>query len=45
MKHSAYLAKPFTLRSFNLELDDRELDRLITLKILDGIAWDFTKAK
>ena len=26
-------------------LNDLELDRLITLWILDGIAWDFTQAK
>ena len=27
------------------QLDDLKLDRPITLRILDGIAWDFTQAK
>ena len=27
------------------QLDDEELDGLITLRILDGIVWDFTQAK
>ena len=27
------------------QLDDLELDGPITLRILDGIAWDFTQAK
>ena len=27
------------------QLDDPELDGPITLRILDGIAWDFTQAK
>ena len=27
------------------QLDDLELDGPTTLKILDGIAWDFTQAK
>ena len=27
------------------QLDDLELDEPITLRILDGIAWDFTPAK
>ena len=27
------------------QLDDSELDGLITLRILDGIAWDFTQTK
>ena len=27
------------------QLDDIELDGPITLRILDGIAWDFTQAK
>ena len=27
------------------QMDDLELDGPITLRILDGIAWDFTQAK
>ena len=49
------MAKPCNLRSFNSEklpkqiekyqLDDQELDGTITLRILDGIAWNFNQAK